>query len=175
MSASHPILLQKSKVADLRIFRENTKREAIADSYNLNRVTEVACEFNVRRRGPSHLYTNAAPVARRIFDHQCKTTFATKSPRKRTFLGDMSILGIMSMAALAQEATSRRCTCPGNWARLAIELPAERADFRDIEGSDCGPGRRATLKYIDIGSSDTWVLGARSAFAQRSQARGRSR
>jgi hypothetical protein len=44
-----PIVLQKSKVADLRIFRENTKREAIADSYNLNRVTEVACEFNVRR------------------------------------------------------------------------------------------------------------------------------
>jgi hypothetical protein len=41
--------LQKSKVADLRIFRENTKREAIADSYNLNRVTEVASEFNVRR------------------------------------------------------------------------------------------------------------------------------
>ena len=44
-----PILLQKSKVADLRIFRENTKREAIANSYNLNRVTEVACEFYVRR------------------------------------------------------------------------------------------------------------------------------
>jgi hypothetical protein len=43
------IVLQKSKVAGLRIFRENTKREAIADSYNLNRVTEVACEFNVRR------------------------------------------------------------------------------------------------------------------------------
>src|ERR1700730_10734996 len=76
---SGPILLQKSKVADLRIFRENTKREAIADSYNLNRVTEVACEFKVRRRGPSHLYTKAAPVARRILDHQCKTTLATKS------------------------------------------------------------------------------------------------
>src|SRR3984893_3339226 len=76
---SGPILLQKSKVADLRIFRENTKREAIADSYNLNRVTEVACEFNVRRRGSSHLYTKAAPVARRIFDHQCRTTFATVS------------------------------------------------------------------------------------------------
>src|SRR5271168_2268990 len=44
-----PIVLQKSKVAGLRIFRENTKREAIADSVNLNRVTEVACEFNVRR------------------------------------------------------------------------------------------------------------------------------
>src|SRR6202158_1678848 len=83
MSAVHPILLQKAKVASLRIFRENTKREAIADSYNLNRVTEVACEFNVRRRGPSHLYAKAAPVARRIFDHQCKTTFATVSAKRR--------------------------------------------------------------------------------------------
>ena len=42
------IVLQKSKVAELRIFRENTKREAIADSYTLYSVTEVACEFNVR-------------------------------------------------------------------------------------------------------------------------------
>src|SRR6202035_514893 len=42
------IVLQKSKVADLRISRENTKRETITDSYNLNRVTEVACEFYVR-------------------------------------------------------------------------------------------------------------------------------
>ena len=41
--------MQKSKVAGLRIFRENTKRETIADSYKVNRVTEVACEFNVRR------------------------------------------------------------------------------------------------------------------------------
>jgi hypothetical protein len=49
MSAFGVIVLQKSKVAGLRISRENTKREAIADSYNLNRVTEVACEFNVRR------------------------------------------------------------------------------------------------------------------------------
>jgi hypothetical protein len=78
------ILLQKSKVAGLRIFRENTKREATADSYNLNRVAEVAGGFDVRRRGPSHLYTKAAPVARRIFDHQCKTTFATVSGVKRT-------------------------------------------------------------------------------------------
>jgi hypothetical protein len=44
-----PILLQKSKVAELRIFRENTKREAIADSYNLIRVAEVAYEFDTRR------------------------------------------------------------------------------------------------------------------------------
>ena len=48
-SALPLIVLQKPKVAGLRIFRENKKREAIADSYNLNRVTEVAREFNVRR------------------------------------------------------------------------------------------------------------------------------
>ena len=49
MSAIAPIVLQKSKVAGLRIFTKNLKREAIADSYNLNRVTEVAYEFNVGR------------------------------------------------------------------------------------------------------------------------------
>src|ERR1700719_2598323 len=76
------IVLQNSKVAGLRIFLENAKRETLADSYNLNRVTEVACEFIVRRWGPSHLYTKTAPVARRIFDHQCKTSFATQSLRK---------------------------------------------------------------------------------------------
>jgi len=83
MSALAPIVLQNSKVAGLRIFLENAKRETIADSYNLNRVSEVAREFKVRRWGPSHLYTKTAPVARRIFDHQCKTTFATQSTRKR--------------------------------------------------------------------------------------------
>jgi hypothetical protein len=36
------ILLQKSKVASVRIFGETLKREAIDDSDNLNRVTEVA-------------------------------------------------------------------------------------------------------------------------------------
>ena len=46
--AKGPILLKKSKVAGLKIFRENTKQRAIADSYDLNRVTEVACEFCVR-------------------------------------------------------------------------------------------------------------------------------
>ena len=43
------IVLQKSKIAGPRISRENMRQEAIADSYNLNRVTEVAREFNVRR------------------------------------------------------------------------------------------------------------------------------
>ena len=47
-SASEGIVLQKSKVAGLKIFRENTKQRAVADSYDLNRVTEVACEFCVR-------------------------------------------------------------------------------------------------------------------------------
>jgi hypothetical protein len=40
MSASASIVLQKSKVAGLRIFAKNPKREAIAaDSYRPNRVT----------------------------------------------------------------------------------------------------------------------------------------
>jgi hypothetical protein len=41
--------LQNPKVAGLRIFAKNLKREAIADSYNLNRAAEVAYEFNARR------------------------------------------------------------------------------------------------------------------------------
>jgi hypothetical protein len=49
MPAIEVIVLQKSKVAEPRIFRENTKREAITDSHNLNRIAEVAGEFNVRR------------------------------------------------------------------------------------------------------------------------------
>jgi hypothetical protein len=42
-------VLQNSKIAGLQIFRENMKREAIADSYARNRVGEVACEFNAKR------------------------------------------------------------------------------------------------------------------------------
>jgi hypothetical protein len=74
-----PILLQKSKVATTQIFRENAKQETIADSYIFNRVAEVACEFDARGRVPSRLYTKVAPTARRIFDDQRKTTFATQS------------------------------------------------------------------------------------------------
>ena len=48
-SAYGVILLQKSKVASVRIFGETLKREAIDDSDNLSRVTEVAYEFSVRR------------------------------------------------------------------------------------------------------------------------------
>ncbi len=44
-----PILLQKSKVASVRIFGEILKREAIDDSDSLSRVTEVAYEFSVGR------------------------------------------------------------------------------------------------------------------------------
>jgi hypothetical protein len=44
-----PIVLQKAKIAGRRIFLENTKWEALADSYELHRITEVSCEFNVRR------------------------------------------------------------------------------------------------------------------------------
>jgi hypothetical protein len=38
------ILLQKSKLATVRIFGETLKREAVDDSYNLSHVTEVAYE-----------------------------------------------------------------------------------------------------------------------------------
>jgi hypothetical protein len=47
LSALLLIVLQKSKVAGLEIFRENTTRELIADSYTLSPVTEVTCAFNV--------------------------------------------------------------------------------------------------------------------------------
>jgi hypothetical protein len=43
------IVLQKSKVASVRIFGETLKREAIDNSDNLGCVTEVAYEFSVRR------------------------------------------------------------------------------------------------------------------------------
>jgi hypothetical protein len=49
MSVDWGIVLQKSKVASVRIFGETLKREAIDDSDNLSRVTEVAHEFSVRR------------------------------------------------------------------------------------------------------------------------------
>jgi hypothetical protein len=48
-SALLRILLQKSKVASVRIFGETLKREAIDDSDSLSRVTEVAHEFSLRR------------------------------------------------------------------------------------------------------------------------------
>jgi hypothetical protein len=65
------MLLQKSNVAGRLIFREITKREAIADSHSLTHISEVACEC------PPHLYMKIVSAARRISDHQCKTIFAT--------------------------------------------------------------------------------------------------
>ena len=44
-----PIVLQKSKVEGTQIFRKKTERKSVTDSYDLNRITEVACEFIVRR------------------------------------------------------------------------------------------------------------------------------
>jgi hypothetical protein len=64
-----PDVLQKSKVASVRIFGETLKREAIDDSYHRSRATEVAYEFSVRRWGPSELYTKPAPAALKIFWH----------------------------------------------------------------------------------------------------------
>jgi hypothetical protein len=44
-----PIVLQKSKFAGRRVFRENPEREPVADSYRLNRAIENTDEFNARR------------------------------------------------------------------------------------------------------------------------------
>jgi len=44
-----PILLQKSKLAAVRIFGKNLKRKEIDDSHSLSRATEVAHEFGARR------------------------------------------------------------------------------------------------------------------------------
>ena len=84
MSDVGRIVLQNSKVAAPRIFRENKKRETITNSYTLSRGAEIAGEFNARGSVPSRLYTEDAPTARRIFDHLCKTTFATQSGVKQT-------------------------------------------------------------------------------------------
>ena len=52
MSGFGGILLQKSKVATIRIVGENLKRGGIADSYSRSRAAVFAYEFSVRRRGP---------------------------------------------------------------------------------------------------------------------------
>jgi hypothetical protein len=78
-----PILLQKSKVASVRIFGETLKREAIDDSDNLSRVTEVAYEFSLRRRGSSDLLHENRACGPQIFDTFGKTTFATLSANNR--------------------------------------------------------------------------------------------
>jgi hypothetical protein len=56
------IVLQKSKVAGLEIFRENTTRELIADSYTLSPVTEVTCAFNVSDEAPHIPQKFSSPV-----------------------------------------------------------------------------------------------------------------
>jgi hypothetical protein len=76
-------VLQKSKVASVRIFGETLKRETIDDSDSLSRAVEAADEFSVKRRGPSYLYMKTSPAALRIFDTFGKTTFATLSGLKR--------------------------------------------------------------------------------------------
>jgi hypothetical protein len=60
-------------------FSRNTKQRAFADSYDLNRVIEVACEFCVRPRGPSHLVNESRAHGPQNFGHRRKTTFATIS------------------------------------------------------------------------------------------------
>ena len=97
-----PILLQKSKVASVRIFGETLKHEAIDDSDNLSRATEVAYEFSARRRGPSDPYTKTAPAALGIFDTFCKATFATISAQS----GHIDMSAIWSLSGAKRTSAS---------------------------------------------------------------------
>ena len=103
-------MLQKSKVASVRIFDETLNREATDDSHNLSRATEVAHEFCVWRCGPSNLYMKNAPTALRIFDTFGKTTFATLSGRIADIAQDLLIdieLMRRSMGELCRQILKR--------------------------------------------------------------------
>ena len=112
MSALEGILLQKSKVASVRIFGETLKREAIDNSDNLSRATEVAYEFCVGLCGPSDLYTKNAPAALRNFETFGKATFATLSGAERT-----------CRAGRATSGFDPTRTWPGNFAVTHKTLP----------------------------------------------------
>ena len=83
-------------------FSRKQEAETITDLYTLSRGAEIAGEFNARGSVPSRLYTEDAPTARGIFDHPCKTTFATQSYALRTQLGPRL------MSEKGQHATSPR-------------------------------------------------------------------
>ena len=94
MSASvGSIVLQKWKVAGLRIFRENTTRAAIANLYNLNRVTEVASVSFARADEVPHIFTRNARLqpaefliigAKRLLQHNLpRATIRTRSKAAR--------------------------------------------------------------------------------------------
>jgi hypothetical protein len=79
------IVLKKSKVASVRIFGETLKHEAIDDSDNLSRATEVAFEFSVRdevlqistrktRLRPSEFLTPSAKRLLQQYRHQTDMT-----------------------------------------------------------------------------------------------------
>src|SRR6202040_3360756 len=78
-----PISLQKSQIARRQFSCCKKIRPTTADRCGLNHVTEGASEFIFRQLGPPHLYTKVASTAKRIFDRQCKKTFATKSVETR--------------------------------------------------------------------------------------------
>ena len=126
MSGVRWIVLQNSKVAAPRIFRENKKRETITNSYTLSRGAEIAGEFNARGSVPSRLYTEDAPTARRIFDHLCKTTFATQSDEKRKCFVTSKRRRRSSSGSLAMLA-AMRCALPHGVAKRNPKRVASRA------------------------------------------------
>ena len=76
-------MLQKSKVAAPRIFRENRKRETITNSYTLNRVAVIAGEFDARGSVPSRLYTKTRQQPAE-FSINCANDFCNSICQRRT-------------------------------------------------------------------------------------------
>src|ERR1700728_3581390 len=100
MSASGGNVLQKPKVAAPRIFRENEKRETIPDSCTLNRVAEVAGEFNVRGSVPNIFIRKTRPqlagflttCAKRLLQHNRGTSGRDATRAKPAFLSRTGLL-----------------------------------------------------------------------------------
>jgi hypothetical protein len=78
------IVLQKSKVAGLRIFAKIPNREAIADSYSLNRAAEFPVSLTCRDEAHHIFIRNPRRLPLEFFSIKCETTFATQSGVKQT-------------------------------------------------------------------------------------------
>jgi hypothetical protein len=82
MSALPSILLQKSKVAGLRIFAKNPKRKQSPIRITSTGLAKSLMSLTCGDEAPSHLYTKSAPVALEFLSASAKGLFATQSPQQ---------------------------------------------------------------------------------------------
>jgi len=83
MSALRGIVLQKSKVARLRIFAKTLKRKQSPIRITLIALPKSPETLTCGDEAP-HIFIPNPHQQPRIFEHQCKTTFSTQSGVKRT-------------------------------------------------------------------------------------------